>query len=172
MAERVRALTVAQERFVIQYVAGTDEQRGNGTRCYLEAFPNTTNEKIAGSCASRLLKRASVRARMQVLRDEAEAASKARLRSWMSMAPEAQNTLERAMRGEWPAGWSDEAIRSALKAAQDTLDRALGNVKQMHAEGASGQTINVFVAAGITPNDQQAVQAAPIPLALAYTESG
>lgn len=166
---RARALTPQAEQFIILYVAGPDDVRGNGTRSYLKAYPNTTNEKVAGASASRLLKRESVRARIKELRDDAEEESRARLRSWMALAPEAQGVLEQAMRGEWPKGWSDEAIRSALKAAQETLDRALGNVKQMHSEQGSGQTVNVFVAA-VASTDQQAVDVEPVAVGLTYSE--
>ena len=166
MAKRLRALTEQAERFVMLYVAGTEETRGNGTQAYLRAYPNTTNKKVAGASASRLLTRESVRVRMKAVRDEAEAEATARLRSWMSLAPKAQAVLDTAMEGDWPKGWSDEQIRTALKAAQEALDRALGSTKHMHSEGAGGQTINVFVAATAS-TDQQAVS-----VALPYAEQG
>ena len=151
MAYAERPLTPQQERFVITYVAGPDNLRGNGLRAYEYAFPNSVGTKHAASSASRLLKRANVLARVRILRDEAEAESKARLLSWMEHAPEAQATLLQAMQGEWPEGMSDEEIRQAVKAAQVWLDRALGSVQQMHALTEGGQTINVVVAAGVFP---------------------
>lgn len=153
MARR-QHLSPQAERFVILYMAGPDDMRGNGTRCYLEAYPNTTSEKVAGSLASRLLKRDSVRTRMRQLRDEAEESARNRLRSWMELAPKAQDVLEQAMDGSLSG--SDEQIRSAVNAAKETLDRALGSVKHMHDTESGGPVVNVFVAAGI-PHDQQAV---------------
>lgn len=46
-----------EERFIVLYVAGPDELRGNGTRSYLEAYPNCKSEKAAAVGACRLLKR-------------------------------------------------------------------------------------------------------------------
>jgi hypothetical protein len=147
---RPRPLSPQQEAFVIAYVAGPDEMRGNGTRAYLHAYPEQTNERNAGSSASRLLKRDSIRARIREIRDEAEEDARARLRSWLAMAPKAQEVLDQAMRGELEG--SDEQIRSAVKAAQEVLNRALGDIRQMHTVEGQGQTLNVYVAVA-PPND-------------------
>ena len=149
-----KPLTVPQERFVLAYVAGPDDLRGNGTRSYLHAFPNATNEKNARSSASRLLARDSVRARVRALRDEAAAEAKARLLSWVEEAPQAQEVLLQAMAGEWPKDWSDEAIRQAVKAAQHWLDRALGSVQQMHNVDVAGTGVQVIVAAGVVTHEK------------------
>jgi hypothetical protein len=63
------------------------------------------------------------------LRTEAAEAVRDRLRSWWELAPAAQATLERAaagILGSSGIGWSDERIRSAVKAATYIIDRCEG----------------------------------------------
>ena len=80
---------------------------------------------------------------MRELRDLAALEARARLRDWVELAPEAQETLRRAAAGELRfEGASDrvepELIRSAVRAASEILDRALGTVKQMHEHRVQG----------------------------------
>ncbi len=133
----------SEEQFAVLYVAGPDELRGNGTRAYLEAYPNCNSDQAAGVGASRLLKRDRVRVRMKELRDEAAAAARARLRNWMELAPDAQETLRAAAAGELVFDQADsklrpELIRSAVKSAIEILDRALGTTKHMHEHKLHG----------------------------------
>ncbi len=133
----------SEESFAVLYVAGPDGLRGNGTRAYLEAYPGCSSVQAAGVGATRLLKRDRVRVRMKELRDEAAAAARARLRNWMELAPDAQETLRRASAGELVFPQADpklrpELLRSAVRAASEILDRALGTVKQMHEHRIQG----------------------------------
>ena len=127
----------SEERFAVLYVAGPDALRGNGTRCYLEAYPSCRSEQAAAANACRLLKRDRVRAHMAELRAQASAEARARLRDWWELAPAAQETLRKAAAGELRFREADqrvepELIRSAVRAAEHILDRALGTVKQQH----------------------------------------
>ena len=89
---------------------------------------------------------------MRELRAEAERASKDKLRSWMSLAPDAQRTLHLAAQGKLTfEGVTDpreraEVLRSAVRASQEILDRALGTTKQMHEHQVTGQAVVVHVA--------------------------
>ena len=125
MAER-NTLTPGEESFCLAYVAGPNGTQGNGTLSYLHAFPATSSKHVAGSCASRLLKRDRVQARIRELRQEAAQSVRDRLRSWWELAPDAQATLELAAAGQLPSSWSDERIRSAVKSAQYIIDRCEG----------------------------------------------
>jgi len=133
----------SEDRFAVLYVAGPDGIRANGTRAYLEAYPSCRSEQAAGVGACRLLKRARIRARMKELRAEASAEARARLRDWYVLAPEAQETLRKAAAGELRFAEADqrvepELIRSAVRAAMEILDRALGTTKQMHEHRVQG----------------------------------
>ncbi len=80
---------------------------------------------------------------MAQLREIAAAECTARLRNWMELAPEAQETLRKAYSGELVFPQADaklqpEMIRSAVKAAVEVLDRALGTTKQMHEHRVQG----------------------------------
>jgi hypothetical protein len=122
-------LTRGEEAFALAYVAGADGMQGNATLSYLQAYPTCTSKTVAGSCGSRLLKRGRVQARVVELRTEAAEAVRDRLRSWWELAPAAQATLERAaagILGSSGIGWSDERIRSAVKAATYIIDRCEG----------------------------------------------
>ena len=145
MGTRLRC-SPSEERFTVLYVAGPDGLRGNGTRCYLETHPDCCSRQAAGVGATRLLKRDRVRARMRELRDEAAAAARARLRNWMELAPDAQETLRAAAAGDLVFDQADsklrpELIRSAVKSAIEILDRALGTTKQMHEHKVQGGII-------------------------------
>jgi hypothetical protein len=88
---------------------------------------------------------------VQELREEAAEAAKARLKSWWELAPNAQETLNKAMTGDlrFPEAGpklEPEMIRSAIRAAQEVLDRALGTPKQMHDHQVQGQSVVVHVA--------------------------
>jgi len=119
-------LTSGEEAFALAYVAGPDGTQGNGTLSYLHAFPRCSSKVTAGASACRLLKRERVQARLAELRAEAAQGVRDKLRSWWELAPEAQATLERAAAGTLPGKWSDERIRSAVKAAQYIVDRCEG----------------------------------------------
>ncbi len=72
--------------------------------------------------------------------------ARARLRDWMSLAPEAEETLRAAAGGELRfqsvgARERPEMLRSAVKSAIEVLDRALGTTKQMHEHKAQGGII-------------------------------
>jgi hypothetical protein len=152
-------LSERERDFALLYVAGDDDVRGNGTRSYLKAYYDDVDAEVgsshfrsAGSNARRLLKRERVVAHMRELRAEAERASKDKLRSWMSLAPDAQRTLHLAAQGKLTfEGVTDpreraEVLRSAVRASQEILDRALGTTKQMHEHQVTGQAVVVHVA--------------------------
>ena len=141
-----RPLSPQQARFAELYVAGPDDIRGNGTRAYLEAYPTCHSRQAAAECASRLLRHAKIRAYMAELREIVAAECTARLRSWMELAPDAQDTLRAAAAGELVFDNADpklrpELIRSAVKSAIEILDRALGTTKQMHEHKIQGGII-------------------------------
>ncbi len=140
-----RSLSPQQARFVELYVAGPDDLRGNATRCYQVAYPTAHSKRAACESASRLLRRPQVRAYMGQLREIAAAESIAKLRNWMELAPDAQETLRKAGAGElrFPeAGRVEpELIRSAVRAATEILDRALGTTKHMHEHKLHGGII-------------------------------
>ncbi len=140
-----RPLSPQQARFAELYVAGPDDIRGNGTRAYLAAYPTCHSESAAKTSASRLLRRDNVRARMAQLREMAAAECTARLRSWMELAPDAQETLRAAAAGELDfkgdPKLQPEKLRSAVRAATEILDRALGTTKQMHEHKIQGGII-------------------------------
>lgn len=136
-------LTPRQEEFARLYYAGPDELRGNGTRCYLEAY-ETNNEQTAATEASRLLKRPKVRARIAELRSQAAEAAKNRARDWWELYPKAQRTLEKAAAGDLPG--DDQDKRSAVEAAKEIVARCLGSVKIQHEHSLSGQAIVAHVA--------------------------
>ena len=141
-----RPLSPQQARFAELYVAGPDDIRGNGTRAYLAAYPTCHSESAAKTSASRLLRRDNVRARMAQLREMAAAECTARLRNWMELAPDAQETLRRASAGELVFPQADaklqpEMLRSAVRASSEILDRALGTTKQMHEHKIQGGII-------------------------------
>ncbi len=143
---RMRPLSPQQARFAELYIAGPDDLRGNATRCVLVAYPNHSNRNAAASTGSRLLRLANVRAYMAELREVAAADSKARLRNWMELAPDAQETLRKAYSGELVFPKADaklqpEMMRSAVKAAVEVLDRALGTTKHMHEHRLHGGII-------------------------------
>lgn len=140
-----RPLNPRQEKFARLYYAGPDEVRGTATRAYQEAYPDSSYES-AKSNAYRLLTRDGVRARTRELREEASEAAKDRARSWWEMYPDAQEVLERAITGDWPADMDDQDKRSALEAAIEILDRAEGPPALVHEHRPEGEGITVGVA--------------------------
>ncbi len=141
-----RSLSPQQSRFAELYIAGPDDLRGNGTRCYQVAYPTAHSKQAACESASRLLRRPQVRARIAQLREIAAAECTARLRNWMELAPDAQETLRAAAAGDLVFDQADpklrpELIRSAVKSAIEILDRALGTTKQMHEHKVQGGII-------------------------------
>lgn len=137
-----RSLSPQQARFAELYIAGPDDLRGNGTRCYQVAYPTAHSKRAACESASRLLRRPQVRAYIAQLREMVAAECTAKLRNWMELAPDAQETLRKAGAGllRFPeAGRVEpELIRSAVRAASEILDRALGTTKQMHEHRVQG----------------------------------
>ncbi len=138
-----RPLSPQQARLAELYVAGPDDIRGNGTAAYLAAYPTCHSRQAAAECASRLLRHAKVRAYMAELREIVAAECTARLRSWMELAPDAQETLRAAAAGDLVFDQADsklrpELLRSAVRAASEILDRALGTTKQMHEHRVQG----------------------------------
>ncbi len=141
-----RSLSPQQSRFAELYIAGPDDLRGNGTRCYQVAYPTAHSKQAACESASRLLRRPQVRARIAQLRELVAAECTARLRSWMELAPDAQETLRKAAGGELRFLDADvrerpELLRSAVRSATEILDRALGTTKQMHEHRVQGGII-------------------------------
>jgi hypothetical protein len=141
-----RPLSPQQSRFAELYIAGPDDLRGNGTRCYQVAYPTAHSKQAACESASRLLRRPQVRARIAQLREIAAAECTARLRNWMELAPDAQETLRAAAAGELVFDQADpklrpELLRSAVRSATEILDRALGTTKQMHEHKIQGGII-------------------------------
>ena len=138
----MRPITAQQARFAELYIAGPDDLRGRAGRCYRVAYPACSSDKAAAPSASRLLRLANVRAYMAELREMAAAECTARLRNWMELAPDAQETLRAAAAGElFPDARvkeRPEMLRSAVKAATEILDRALGTTKQMHEHRVQG----------------------------------
>lgn len=127
------------ETFLQLYLAGPDGTVGNATEAYMQASAGTLSRPAAATRASRALARGSVRTRMGELRDLAQGLKIARLREWVSMAPAAQHQLYLISEGKTPADWTDEQVRSALKACAIILDRAIGTVKQQveHSGGVA-----------------------------------
>ncbi len=83
---------------------------------------------------------------MAQLREMAAAQCTARLRNWMELAPDAQEALRAAVAGELVFPKADaklrpELVRSAVKAAIEILDRALGTTKHMHEHKLHGGII-------------------------------
>ncbi len=140
-----RPIPPAQAHFAELYVAGEEGIRGNATAAYLAAYPSCPSRASAAVCGCRLLKLKGVRAYMAALREAAADSASARLRNWMELAPDAQETLRQAAGGELALQFADahprlqpELIRSAVKAATEILDRALGTTKQMHEHRLQG----------------------------------
>ena len=133
---------------------------GNATRSYLYAYRSEraanagSNERVyrnASVQGSRVLRDAGVRARVRALQEQALEEAMARLRPWIELAVAAQETLYKALTGdlrfpEVDSRLEPEMIRSAIRAAEEVLDRALGTSRQMHEHHVGGQAIVVHVA--------------------------
>ena len=82
---------------------------------------------------------------MADLREIAAAECTARLRNWMELAPDAQETLRAAAAGtldfKGDPKLQPEKLRSAVRAATEILDRALGTTKHMHEHKLHGGII-------------------------------
>lgn len=141
-----------QEEFARLYYAGPDPLRGNATRCYLQAYYGGHEDysdgdrtyNVAATSGHRLLQNPKVRARIAELRDEAAESARLRARSWWELYPDAQRTLWAAITGRWadlgpPSQvWDDEARRSAVKAAQEVVERCEGTSRQVHEHRVQG----------------------------------
>lgn len=139
-----------EERFCRLYVHGDpDAERtivGNASRAYYRA--HDCKLTTARSAAYRLLKRERVRRRIAELREEARTVLEEVMPDWRDEVASAMRTLRWARSGKWPDRFAgdDQAKRSAVKAAEQTLDRALGSVKQMHEVNVNQRSIVVQVA--------------------------
>ncbi len=138
------SLNPRQEKFARLYYAGPDHLRGNGTRCYLEAY-ETENEDSAAVGASRLLGNDKVRARIEEIREEVAEEAKARARDWWELYPDAQRTLHQVARGEFEYEEPEE-LRSAVKASQEIVARCEGTPKQKHEHQIQQEPIIAYVA--------------------------
>ena len=118
---------------------------------------------------------------MAALREAAADSASERLRAWMELAPDAQETLRKAAAGKLRFEASDkvepELVRSAVRAAIEILDRALGTTKHMHEHKLHGGIIVAVagppqVAPGVESNTEpytlingdQARRALPAPI--------
>ncbi len=138
-----KTLPDTHERMARLYLGGPDGVVGNATESYARAFPSDgltrTQQQQRGN---RVIRSQRVRVRLTELR--AEAISQAdpekveRLREWVELAPDAQQTLHRAATGTLPASWSDEDKRQAVRAAERILDRAIGKVADTVHLGVGG----------------------------------
>lgn len=143
-------MTPEQEQFCRYYVHGDpDAERtiqGNASRSYYRAYDCKLT--TARSAAFRLLKRERVRTRIAELREEARSVLDEVMPDWRDEVASAMRTLRWARTGKWPDRFAgdDQAKRSAVKAAEQTLDRALGSVKQMHEVNVNQRSILVQVA--------------------------
>ncbi len=142
----MRPVSSQQARFVQLYIGGPDDLRGNGRRCYRIVYRDCASDEAASASASRLLRLGNVRAYMIELREAAAQTCGARLRHWLELAPDAQDTLRLAAAGlllfpEADAKLRPELLRSAVRAASEILDRALGTTKQMHEHRVQGGII-------------------------------
>lgn len=140
------------EDFAHLYYAGPDHIRGNATAAYAEAY-DREKDHTASVEGSRLLKRPEVRARIEEIRSEAAEAARLRARDWWEHYPEAQRTLLLAatgrldeLRGGDGAPMSDQAMRSAVEAAQEIVSRCEGTVQQRHEHKVTGSAFVVHVA--------------------------
>lgn len=146
-------LNPRQEEFARLYYAGPEELRGNGRRCYMEAY-DLDNPQSADTGASRLLRNEKVRARMEELREEAAEEAKARARDWWELYPQAQETLLKAARGDLEFD-HPEQLRSAVKAAKEIVGRCEGTVKQVHEHSVQKEAIVVRVAGAPHPTQEE-----------------
>lgn len=156
MGRNPHRLSPQEESFAMLYVAGDDETRGNATESYFRAYGGNMSRSTAANGGSRLVRRERVRARMRDIREQAERDAKARLVSFMAEASKAQRTLLQAMTLDWPAGTTDQEMRSAVEAAKEWLTRALGPTGKT-GEGTSGGTVQVLVA-NVTTADLERLQ--------------
>lgn len=148
-----KPLNPRQEEFARLYYAGPEHLRGNGRRCYMEAYDQDDPE-CADAAASRLLGRDKVRARIRELRDQAAQEAKARARDWWEIYPEAQETLRKAACGELDFD-HPEQLRTAVKAAQEVVSRCEGTVKQVHEHSVQQESIVVHVAGAPVENPEE-----------------
>lgn len=131
MGQTTDTLPEHYEDLLRAFLSGPSGVAGNGTEAWLYAVDPDAKRGTAASNASRVLRKEAVRKRMHALRLEAAGdVDMTGLRDWMELAPDAQDTLHRAATGQLPDTWTDEQIRSAVKAAQTILDRAIGPIAQ------------------------------------------
>lgn len=144
--------------FAELYAAGPEELAGNAKACYKRVYG--CSDSAAESGGSRLLRHEGVRARVRALREEAAEAAKARLREWWELAPEAQETLLAAARGEFVG--DDDNGRVRVQAAQRILDRAMGTPREMHRLEVEHSGITVEVAGAPHPPQEEYEEAVEV----------
>lgn len=138
------ALTPKEQQAAELYVSGPKHIRGNRTAAFRDVYPWNGSDAGARAKASELFKREGVSAYVRALRATGTERALALLRDWGELAPQAQELLARAAAGKLPAGMTDEAIRSGVKAAIHILDRALGSVaQQVELRQSGGITVRV-----------------------------
>lgn len=137
-------LTPKQQHAAELYVAGPPDCVGNRTESYVRASGWKGSRRGASSKASALFGRPAVRAYVRALRQEGTRQAAAELREWAELAVDAQETLHRAATGQLPPGLSDEAVRSAVRAAMYVVDRAYGTPsQQLELRQTGGITVEV-----------------------------
>ncbi len=167
------ALPDTHERMARLYLGGPDGVVGNATEAYARAFPCDGLERVTvQQRGNRVIRSKRLRVRLAELRAETLAQASpeivGRLREWVELAPDAQQTLHRAATGSLPAGWSDEDKRQAVRAAERILDRAIGKVADTIHLGVGGHLAAAVLALppGYRPHGTEPAQA-PQPAQLA-----
>lgn len=124
------AITPKMQRAVELYVSGPPTVLGSKVNSYVSAYNWNGSRRGAQVKASALYARPDVDAYVRALRAAATENAAGQLREWSELAPDAQQTLHMAATGGLPAGLSDEAVRSAVRAASYIIDRAFGTPSQ------------------------------------------
>ena len=160
--DRLRdAITAKMQRAAELYVSGPPLCLGSKVESYVNAYNWHGSRRGAQVKASALYARPDVDAYVRALRAAGTAGAAGKLREWSELAPDAQQTLHMAATGGLPAGLSDEAVRSAVRAASYIIDRAFGTPSQqielrqtggivVHVAGP--ETVGRMIAAS-TPSD-------------------
>ncbi len=124
------AITPKMQRAVELYVSGPPACLGSKVNAYSAAYDWNGSRRGAQVKASALYARPDVDAYVRALRAAGTAGAAGQLREWSELAPDAQETLHKAATGDLPRGLSDEAVRSAVRAASYIIDRAFGTPSQ------------------------------------------
>jgi len=130
VSELLARLTPKQQKAAELYVAGPPSCLGSKVNSYVSSYDWKGGRAGARSKASALFGRPEVNTYVQALRARALEDTADTLRDWSELAVDAQETLHRAATGSLPPGLSDEALRSAVRAASYIVDRAYGTPSQ------------------------------------------